>query len=343
MSSVEGSQVAYLLIYVDDIILTASSPVLLQQIVDSLHKEFDMTDLGALNYFFGISVVRHPSGLFLSQKKYALQLLELAHMVNCNPSQTPVDTDSKLGPDGVPPDCPISSAVLSLYAYLREPHFAAPLTRSCAMFRQPWSLPSHLMLSATTSLVGYTDVDLAGFPSTSRVFANSLLQKLHGFRNLLRDYIKALNIHYDNALPTKIYALLVKDLPTTNVDQIHAHLEQHERHANKVRLMHECNSDPLDLVGRQIYYVVGTTRTFTPGASGSNSGKQRIVTCYNCKGEGHMSKQCTKPMRKREDLWFKDKVLLVQTQASGQILHEEELTFLADSGIPEGQASACRR
>ncbi|GKG00823.1 ribonuclease H-like domain-containing protein, partial [Tanacetum coccineum] len=47
-----------------------------QQIVDSLHKEFDMTDLGALNYFFGISVVRHPSGLFLSQKKYALQLLE---------------------------------------------------------------------------------------------------------------------------------------------------------------------------------------------------------------------------------------------------------------------------
>ncbi|GJV52940.1 ribonuclease H-like domain-containing protein [Tanacetum coccineum] len=51
----QGSQVAYLLIYVDDIILTASSPVLLQQIVDSLHKEFDMTDLGALNYFLGIS------------------------------------------------------------------------------------------------------------------------------------------------------------------------------------------------------------------------------------------------------------------------------------------------
>ncbi|GJW37251.1 hypothetical protein Tco_0060171 [Tanacetum coccineum] len=41
---------------------------------------------------------------------------------------------------------------------------------------------------------------------------------------------------------------LVKDLHTTNVDQIHAHLEQHERHANEVRLMHECNSDPLALV-----------------------------------------------------------------------------------------------
>ncbi|GKC38782.1 hypothetical protein Tco_1051166, partial [Tanacetum coccineum] len=51
-----------------------------------------------------------------------------------------------------------------------------------------------------------------------------------------------------------------------------------------------------------------------------------------------MSKQCTKPRRKRADSWFKDKVLLVQAQASGQILHEEELAFLADPGILEGQA-----
>ncbi|GJY04088.1 integrase, catalytic region, zinc finger, CCHC-type containing protein [Tanacetum coccineum] len=82
-----------------------------------------------------------------------------------------------------------------------------------------------------------------------------------------------------------------------------------------------------------------TSRTHTPGASGSNSGKQRTVICYNCKGEGHMSRQCTKPKRKRDDSWFKDKVLLVQAQVSGQILHEEELAFLADLGIAEGQAT----
>ncbi|GKA22685.1 ribonuclease H-like domain-containing protein [Tanacetum coccineum] len=109
--------------------------VLLQQIIDSLHKEFDMTDLGALNYFLGTSVVHHPTGLFLSQKKYALQLLERGHMVNCNPSGTLVDTDSKLGPDGVP-----GTLELGL----------------------------HLYASATTSLVGYTDADWAGFPSTCR-------------------------------------------------------------------------------------------------------------------------------------------------------------------------------
>ncbi|GJT53358.1 hypothetical protein Tco_0988412 [Tanacetum coccineum] len=261
---------------------------------------------------------------------------------------------------------------------------------------------------------------------------------------------------------------LVKDLHTTNVDQLHAYLEQHERHANEVRLMHERNSDPLALVashqitqspyqthqhtyqntqlqppastypspqygspyqsqqysthqsstplsvtypsndfqssihhnvyslsssipqleyppqinqqskfsqqdsglivlvfqkgddpidainhmmsfltavvtsrypttnnqlrnssnprqqatinngrvtlqpiqGRQTSFAAGTSRTYTPGASGSNSGKQRM-----------------------------EKVLLVQAQAHVQILNEEELAFLVDPDIPEGQST----
>ncbi|GJY38393.1 retrovirus-related pol polyprotein from transposon TNT 1-94 [Tanacetum coccineum] len=270
---------------------------------------------------------------------------------------------------------------------------------------------------------------------------------------------------------------LVKDLHTTNVDQLHAYLQQHERHANEVRLMHERNSDPLALVashqlppstyqshlhtlpnsqlqhhvspypssqfvtpyqtqqfttnqstplsitypsneyqssvhhnvyspqssipqleyapttyqhqqsefsqpdsglivpvfqkgddpidainhmmsfltavvtsrypttnnqlrtssnprqqvtiydgkvtiqlvqGRQTTYTAGTTRKYTPRASGSNTRKQRTVICYNCKGEGHIAKQCTKPKRKRVETWFNDKVLLVQAQASGR-------------------------
>nr|GEV42476.1 retrovirus-related Pol polyprotein from transposon TNT 1-94 [Tanacetum cinerariifolium] len=87
--------------------------------------------------------------------------------------------------------------------------------------------------------------------------------------------------------------------------------------------------------GRQISFASGKSRTYTPAASRSNSRKQRVVICYNCKGEGYISKQCTKPKRKRDDSWFKDKVLLVQAQANGQILHEEELAFLAIPRIPE--------
>ncbi|GJY07560.1 ribonuclease H-like domain-containing protein [Tanacetum coccineum] len=110
----QGSQVAYLLIYVDDIIHTASSPTLLQQIIDSLHNEFDITDLGALNYFLSIFADRNTTGLFLSQKKYALHHFERAHMVLCNLSRTPVDTEFKMGPDGIPVQDP------TLYRSLAE-------------------------------------------------------------------------------------------------------------------------------------------------------------------------------------------------------------------------------
>nr|GFB03546.1 hypothetical protein [Tanacetum cinerariifolium] len=85
---------------------------------------------------------------------------------------------------------------------------------------------------------------------------------------------------------------------------------------------------------RQNFVSAGLSRPFTSGSGGA-LGKQRVIICYNCKGEGHMSKQCTKPKRKYDAEWFKDKVLLVQAQANGQILQEEELEFLADPGTAE--------
>nr|GEX50463.1 hypothetical protein [Tanacetum cinerariifolium] len=58
--------------------------------------------------------------------------------------------------------------------------------------------------------------------------------------------------------------------------------------------------------------AAGTSRTYTSGENGNNSGKQRTVVCYNYKGEGHMSKQCTKPKRKRDESWFKDKNVITK-------------------------------
>ncbi|GKF58498.1 ribonuclease H-like domain-containing protein, partial [Tanacetum coccineum] len=169
--------------------LTASCPALLQQIIGSLNNEFDMTDLGALNYFLDISADRTPTDLFLSQKKYALQLFERAHMVHCNPSRTPVDTESKLGPEGVHvqdptlyrslagglqyltftrPDLSYFVQQVCLYMHdLREPHFAA-LKRILRYVRGTVDFGLQLYASATTSLVGYTNVDWAGCPSTRR-------------------------------------------------------------------------------------------------------------------------------------------------------------------------------
>nr|GEU57162.1 retrovirus-related Pol polyprotein from transposon TNT 1-94 [Tanacetum cinerariifolium] len=148
---------------------------------------------------------------------------------------------------------------------------------------------------------------------------------------------------------------LVRDLHMTNVDQLYAYLGQHEFHANEVCLMHELHHNvynPSSSIPQVEYapsvhqqsdfsqpYFGLTVPVFQKGPSGNNSGKQRTVVCYNYKGEGHMSKQCTKIKRKRDEAWFKDKVLLVQAQANRQILHEEELEFLADPGIIEAQTT----
>ncbi|GJU08183.1 retrovirus-related pol polyprotein from transposon TNT 1-94 [Tanacetum coccineum] len=66
--------------------------------------------------------------------------------------------------------------------------------------------------------------------------------------------------------------------------------------------------------------------------------KARVVKCYNCQGEGHMARQCTQPKRPRNAAWYKEKAMLAEAQEAGQILDEEQLAFLADLGIPAGQA-----
>ncbi|GJZ14388.1 zinc finger, CCHC-type containing protein [Tanacetum coccineum] len=106
----------------------------------------------------------------------------------------------------------------------------------------------------------------------------------------------------------------------------------------------ESNSDPLALVvpirwtlGRQISFAIGTSRTYTPGASGSNSGKQRTVICYNCKGEGHMSKQCTKPKRKRDDSCQEQNVGDRSSEQSNVVNHLETEIMSNSNIIPYSQ------
>ncbi|GJV01015.1 hypothetical protein Tco_1330285 [Tanacetum coccineum] len=262
---------------------------------------------------------------------------------------------------------------------------------------------------------------------------------------------------------------LVKDLHTTNVDQLHAYLQQHERHANEVRLMHERNPDPLALVAsHQLtqpayqshlhthpkslsqlhvspyqssqfvtpyqtqqfttnqstplsitypsneYQSTGHHNVYSPQPSipqleyaptayqqqqpefsqpdsslvvpvfqkgddpidainhmmsfltavvtsrypttnnqlRTSSNPRQQATIYDGKvtvqpvqgrqatyAAGTTRKKHTCPSVKRDETWFNDKVLLVQAQAGGQALTEEEIAFLADPGLPDIQTS----
>lgn len=62
------SDIVFLLLYVDDIVLIASSSGLLHQIITTLQHEFTMKDLDPLHHFLGIVVERRPDGLFLQQR-----------------------------------------------------------------------------------------------------------------------------------------------------------------------------------------------------------------------------------------------------------------------------------
>jgi hypothetical protein len=98
-----GSNMVYLLLYVDDIILTASSTELLRRTISALQREFAIKDLGPLHHFLGITVERRPDGLFLHQCTYTLDILKRAVMADCKPCTTPIDLQAKLADDSGPP------------------------------------------------------------------------------------------------------------------------------------------------------------------------------------------------------------------------------------------------
>ncbi|GKA44297.1 ribonuclease H-like domain-containing protein [Tanacetum coccineum] len=171
----QGADTAYLLLYVDDIVLTASSSDLLQQIITSLHAEFSMTGFGVhLITFWAISVTRNASGMFLSQQKYATEVIDRAGMLNCKPCRTPVDTDSKTFADGAlfltlrfiaactghynyltftRPDISYAVQHVCLFRHdPREPHLSA-LKRILRYVRGTLSYGLQLYSSTTSSLV----------------------------------------------------------------------------------------------------------------------------------------------------------------------------------------------
>ncbi|GJY19529.1 uncharacterized mitochondrial protein-like protein [Tanacetum coccineum] len=80
----------YLLIYVDDIILTGNQEHVITSFIHQLHKEFAIKDLGDLNYFLGLEVAYMDSGLFLSQSKYAHDILQRASLLDSKPVATPL-------------------------------------------------------------------------------------------------------------------------------------------------------------------------------------------------------------------------------------------------------------
>lgn len=83
-------------LYVDDIIYMGSSSSMIAEFKDSMMKSFEMTDLGLLHYFLGLEVYQSSGGIFISQRKFASDLLKKSGISECKVAPTPMNMNEKL-------------------------------------------------------------------------------------------------------------------------------------------------------------------------------------------------------------------------------------------------------
>ena len=88
----------YLVIYVDNIVITGSDQVGIQKLKEHLHQHFQTKDLSRFRYFLSIEVAQSGNDISISQRKHALDILEETGMVNCKPVDTPMDPNIRLLP-----------------------------------------------------------------------------------------------------------------------------------------------------------------------------------------------------------------------------------------------------
>ena len=193
-----GDHFLALLIYVDDLVLTSSSPVRCCTFKHYLHQCFKLKNLGPLKYFLGIEVARSPHGLFLCQRKYALDILSESGMLGAKPVAFPMEQSHRLTTEsGSPiadpsryrrpvgrllyltitrPDLTYSVHILSQFMQdPRQGHWGAAMRllrylNSC--LRQGILLP----VSNSLQLQSYCDFDWANCPITPRSVTGYLLK-----------------------------------------------------------------------------------------------------------------------------------------------------------------------
>jgi hypothetical protein len=184
------SGAVFLLLYVDDIVLTGSDPQLISLVKVLLQKHFKIKDLGKLKYFLGIEVARSKQGLFLTQRQYVLDIISDSGLTASKPVDFPMEQNLKLThsegstlSDPSPyrhlvgrliyltvtrPDIAYPVNILSQFMHEpRQPHMDAAIRLLRYLKTTPGqglSFPSNSDLS----LKAYCDSDWASCPTTRR-------------------------------------------------------------------------------------------------------------------------------------------------------------------------------
>ncbi|XP_019085571.1 PREDICTED: uncharacterized protein LOC109126466 [Camelina sativa] len=179
-----GQSILYMLVYVDDILVTGNDVALLNMTLDALATRFSVKDHEELHYFLRVEAIRVPTGLHLNQRKYILDLLARTNMLEAKPVHTPMATSPKLTiTSGIPLVDPSQyrSVVGSLqYLAFTHPDISFVVNRLSQLMHSPtdhhWQATKRLLryLKGTTthgiflkrnnllSLHAYSDADWTG-------------------------------------------------------------------------------------------------------------------------------------------------------------------------------------
>ncbi|KAK2396286.1 hypothetical protein QL285_057944 [Trifolium repens] len=180
----------YLVVYVDDIVITVDDNEGINALKQHLFQNFQTKDLGPLRYFLGIEVAQSKSGIAISQRKYALDILEETGLTYCKPVDTPMDPNVKLLPNqGEPYSDPgrYRRLVGKLnYLTMTRPGISFPVSVVSQFLNSPcdnhWNAVIQILKyikgspgkglvftdRGNTNIIGYSDADWAGDASDRR-------------------------------------------------------------------------------------------------------------------------------------------------------------------------------
>ncbi|XP_042499815.1 uncharacterized mitochondrial protein AtMg00810-like [Macadamia integrifolia] len=155
----QGGQNVYILMYVDDILITDDFAIQVQGLLIKLAAKFSIKDLSPLHFFLGIEVVPHPKGVLLSQSLYITDLLACFGMTDYNPVCTPIAPTPSTSSSGDAPfdDPPRYKSITGplQYATLTHPDVSFTVNRACQHMHDPtddhWILVKRILRAGNST------------------------------------------------------------------------------------------------------------------------------------------------------------------------------------------------
>ncbi|XP_028095903.1 uncharacterized protein LOC114295809 [Camellia sinensis] len=173
-----ATSVTYLLVYVDDILITGDSSSHIQSLITKMHNVFSMKELGDIAYFLGISDQPTSSGYLLSQSKYAKEILLKAGLSSCEPRPSPIAVKPSVLPNASLPfsDPALYRSIVGALQYLTitRPDLSLSVNQAC----QHMHAPTIEHFAAIKRILRYVQGTI-----THGLFFSSSTFDVHGYSN----------------------------------------------------------------------------------------------------------------------------------------------------------------